>query len=200
MKHIQNHIKCQSSPGYERWVKIYNLKEAAQTLNFLLENNITDYALLQEKAAQSAARFNELSGKIKGMESRLSEIVALKTHIVNYSKTRDIYIQYRKSGYSRKFYEEHEQKILLHKAVKQSFDNLHVEKFPTVKALQTEYGDLLTEKKKLYQEYAQAKKKTSGDAGFRSRPLQGAFDKGVAHPCPGVWGRPPTSKFLSFDR
>jgi hypothetical protein len=200
MKHIQNHIKCQSSPGYERWVKIYNLKEAAQTLNFLLENNITDYALLQEKAAQSAARFNELSGKIKGMESRLSEIVALKTHIVNYSKTRDIYIQYRKSGYSRKFYEEHEQKILLHKAVKQSFDNLHVEKFPTVKALQTEYGDLLTEKKKLYQEYAQAKKKTSGDAGFRSRPHEGRSTRAQRVLVRGFGGNHQQANFFSFDR
>ena len=32
-------------PGYERWLKIHNLKEAAKTLNYLTEHNITDYEL-----------------------------------------------------------------------------------------------------------------------------------------------------------
>ena len=32
------------------------------------------------------------------LEKRMSETVVLKTHIINYSKTRDIYAAYRKSG------------------------------------------------------------------------------------------------------
>ena len=31
----------------------------------------------------------------------LAEINVLKTHIVNYSKTRNVYVAYRKSGYSK---------------------------------------------------------------------------------------------------
>ena len=38
---IQNCIKAQESKGYEHWAKINNLKQAAKTLNFLTENNIT---------------------------------------------------------------------------------------------------------------------------------------------------------------
>jgi hypothetical protein len=65
---------------------------------------------------------------------------------------------YRKAGYNQKYYEEHEPEILLHKAAKQTFDALHVEKLPSMKVLKTEYSGLLDAKKKLYQEYAQAKK------------------------------------------
>jgi hypothetical protein len=46
----------------------------------------------------------------------------------------------------------------LHQAAKQAFDALHVKKLPTIKALQTEYETLLTEKKKAYSEYAAARK------------------------------------------
>ena len=31
----------------------------------------------------------------------MSEIAAMKTHIINYSKTRDMYAAYRKTGYSK---------------------------------------------------------------------------------------------------
>ena len=34
-------------------------------------------------------------------ESRLNEITGLKKHIINYSKTRDVYAEYRKSSYSK---------------------------------------------------------------------------------------------------
>jgi len=155
---IQARLQAGKGPGYERWAKIFNLKQAAQTLNFLSEHGLLEYAQLQEKTVQSTAQFNELSGKIKETEKNLSEITTLKTHIVNYSKTRDVYIQYRKAGYNQKYYAEHEPEILLHKAAKQTFDVLHVEKLPSMKVLKTEYSGLLDAKKKLYQEYAQAKK------------------------------------------
>ena len=30
-------------PAYERWAKVYNLKQMAAALQFLQENNLTDY-------------------------------------------------------------------------------------------------------------------------------------------------------------
>ena len=48
----------------------------------------------------------------------MAEIAVLRTHIVNYAKTRETYVAYRKAGYSRKFREEHEQEILLHQRQK----------------------------------------------------------------------------------
>ena len=79
-------------------------------------------------------------------------LIRLK-HIINYSKTRDVYVAYRKAGYSKKFKAEHESEILLHQAAKNFFDESGLKKLPTVKGLQTEYAALLAEKKSAYAEY-----------------------------------------------
>ena len=155
---VQAKLQAGKGPGYERWAKVFNLKQMAQTLNFLTGNNLLEYAELEEKAAVATARFNTLSAQIKAAETRMAEIGNLKAHIVNYSKTREIYTAYRKAGYSKKFYEAHEGDILLHKAAKAAFDALPGKKVPTIKALQSEYETLLSEKKKAYSGYAAARK------------------------------------------
>ena len=91
-----------------------------------------------------AARWNcqkkELTAKIAEAQNSVAEVNVLKTQIVNYSKTRDVYVAYRKSGYSKKFLEEHEADIIIHKAAKKAFDELGVKKLPTVKSLQVEFA------------------------------------------------------------
>lgn len=143
--------------GYERWAKVFNLKQMAQTVNYLTEHNLIEYETLAHKAAAVTAQYNELSAKIKSAEKRLAEIAILKTHIINYVKTCDCYIAYRKAGYSNKFLAEHEGDILLHKATKKKFDDLGVKKLPTVKSLQTEYAELLVVKKRAYADYRRAR-------------------------------------------
>lgn len=140
-----------------RWAKVFNLKQMAQTMNYLSENNLLEYAVLEEKAAAATAHHNELSAQIKAAEKRMAEIAVLRTHIVNYAKTREVYVAYRKAGYSKKFREEHEEEILLHQAAKNAFDEMGVKKLPKVKELQTEYAKLLEEKKKTYAEYRRSR-------------------------------------------
>lgn len=45
---IQAKLQAGKGPGYERWAKVFNLKQMAQTIN-LTENNIADYETLVEK-------------------------------------------------------------------------------------------------------------------------------------------------------
>ena len=106
----------------------------------------------------SAARYHELMKIIKDAETKMAENKVLKTHIINYSKTRDTYIAYRKSGYSKKFYEAHRDEILLHKAAKEAFSKLPGGKIPKVKDLNEEFARLLSEKKEAYSEYKKIKK------------------------------------------
>ena len=155
---IQAKLQAGKGAGYERWAKIFNLKQMAQTINFLTENNLLSYEDLDKKAKAVTDNFNQLSAQIKAAEKRMTEIVSLKTHIINYSKTREVYMAYRKAGYSKKFYEEHTADLLLHKAAKAAFDSLEGKKLPTVKALQMEYSKLLSEKKKAYGKYHSTKK------------------------------------------
>ena len=154
---IQAKLQAGKGAGYERWAKVFNLKQMAQTMNYLTEHNLLEYAVLEEKAAAAAAHHNELSEQIKAAEKHMAEIAVLRTHIINYSKTRDVYVAYRKAGYSKKFLAEHESEILLHKAAKKAFDDMGVKKLPTVKELQSEYARLLAEKKSAYGEYRQSR-------------------------------------------
>lgn len=142
---------------YQRWATVYNLKQMAQTMIFLREHGITDVEQLQEKAAQAVKRFDQLDGNIKAAEKRLVEIAALKKHILNYAKTKDVYVEYRKSGYSKKFYESHREAITLHKAAKDAFNDLGVKKLPKVKDLTAEYAAVLSDKKAAYAQYRNAR-------------------------------------------
>ena len=154
---IQAKLQAGKGAGYARWAKVFNLKQMAQTMNFLTEHNLLDYAVLEGKADVATARHNELSAQIKAAEKRMAEIAVLRTHIVNYAKTRETYVSYRKAGYSKKFREEHEADILLHQAAKNAFEDLGVKKLPTVKSLQAEYAQLLDDKKKAYGEYRRSR-------------------------------------------
>ena len=116
-----------------------------------------DYADLTAKADEATGRYHELSARIKAAEQRMAEIAVLKTHIINYAKTRDVYVAYRKAGYSKKFKAEHESEILLHQAAKNFFDESGLKKLPTVKSLQAEYAALLAEKKTAYADYRKAR-------------------------------------------
>ena len=154
---IQAKLRDGKGAGYARWASVFNLKQMAQTMNYLTEHGLLDYADLAAKAAAATERYNGLSEKIKAAEQRMAEIAVLKTHIINYSKTRDVYVAYRKAGYSKKFKAEHESEILLHQAAKKAFDGLGLKKLPTVKSLQAEYAALLAEKKSAYADYRRAR-------------------------------------------
>ena len=134
--------------------KVRNLKQMAQTINYLREHGLLDLAELQKKTADVTAKYHELSERIKSAEARMNEIGEMKTQIIAYMKTREVYDGYRKSGYSRAYYTEHEREILLHRAAKKAFDEWNLKKLPTVKSLNAEYTELVRQKKAMYAEYS----------------------------------------------
>ena len=68
-----------------------------------------------------------------------------------------MYVEYRKSGYSKMFFEEHREDIQLHKAAKDAFNQLGVTKLPSRKQLSIEFNELLIAKKEAYAEYRQVR-------------------------------------------
>ena len=69
----------------------------------------------------------------------------------------EVYVAYRKSGFSKKYYEAHAQEIILHKAAKDAFEEMQVDKLPTVKQLNQEFNEVLMAKKQDYDEYRRLK-------------------------------------------
>ena len=143
--------------GYARWAKRYNLKEMSKTLIFLQENKIGSIEEMQERIDAATARYHELGDSIKATETRMAEIAVLRTHIVNYARTRPVYDAYRKAGYSKRFLDIHREEITLHKAAKTAFDEAGLKKLPKAKDLSIEYAELLKKKKESYPDYRKAR-------------------------------------------
>ena len=154
---IQEKIAEGKSVGYKKWATKFNLKEMSKTLLFLQEQKIGSAEELRERAAAATERYHAMGDSIKAAETRLAEIAVLKTHIINYAKTRPAYDAYRKSGYSKKFLEAHREEITLHKAAKAAFDEAGMKKLPKVKELDAEYAELLIKKKAAYPDYRKAR-------------------------------------------
>lgn len=136
----------------------FQLKKAAKTLNFPVENGVTDYGELEAWAEAAGKRFDELSVRIKQLEGRMAENVQLKTHIINYAKTWDIYKEYKKSHHKKEYLAVHAEEIAKYEAAKADFDELKGKSIPKVVQLSEEYAALPAEKKKCYEEYKTARK------------------------------------------
>lgn len=143
--------------AYERWAKVFNIKQLSRAVVYLKEHGDMNYAALQEKNETITSRFNDLSTQIKDLESQMKINGELQKHIVNYAKTRAVYEAYRKAGYSKKFRAEHEADIIIHQAAKKHFDSLGITKLPSVKSLRDEYSVLLEQKRKVYSDYKQVR-------------------------------------------
>ena len=147
---IQNSIKAKNSPAYERWSKIFNLKQAAKALMFLQDNNLDDVEKLNEVAQEAKDKFNGIQTRIHAIDARLHEISQLQKHIGTYIKTKGVYAEYKGRKFNKKFFVENEKAIADCKAAKEYFDEKNLTKLPTIKTLKQEYATLIAEKKKLY--------------------------------------------------
>lgn len=150
---IERMINSGKGTAYQNWAKKFGAKQIAKSIMFLQEHNYDSIEDFEKELKVKQDTNAKLSQIIKTTDKRLSEITELKKHIINYSKTKDIYVEYRKSGYSKKYLAEHEADIIIHKSAKKAFDELKIEKLPSIKKLNAEYAELLAKKKEAYAEY-----------------------------------------------
>lgn len=154
---IEQKKKEGKGAAYEQWAKIFNVKQAANTVNFLTENDI-NYQTLEQQVQNSTERFHEISDQLKQKEKQIKEVLELKTNIIYYARTIDIYKQYQKTKDKQNFQKEHSEDIIKHEKAKAFFEKTNQKKLPKVKELQQQYQNLLAEKQQLYQQYTTAKK------------------------------------------
>lgn len=145
-------------PSYERWAKVFNLKQMAAALAYLQDNGLTDYEQLEQKATAATEHFHKLSDQIKSTEAALHTNMELKAATVQYAKTRPVFEKYKASKYSKKFLAAHEADIELYRAACADFKAiLGGAKLPKMDTLKEEGRKLSEQKKKLYAEYRKTK-------------------------------------------
>ena len=154
---IQKKMEEGKGGGYTHWAKIFNIKQMAQTILFLQEHNFESFEELDIATKAAVDRFYQLSSEIKESEYQLGVSKELKRQIINYIKTRDVYEEYRRAGYGKKFLEIHKEEIQTHKEAKKAFDKLGTKNIPKVKELNKEISEIYSRKHVQMEEYYQAK-------------------------------------------
>ena len=156
---LQTRLEDGKGPAYERWAKIYNLKQMAAALQYLQENGLMEYSQLEEKTTGATDSFHALAGEIQKTEAAMSINAELKGAMVDYAKTRPVFDGYKAAKYSSKYLAEHGADIAIHRAAKDTFSRiLNGGRLPKMDALKAEWRELSAEKKSLYGQYRKAQK------------------------------------------
>ena len=154
---IQNNIKAQQSAGFTHWAKLNNLKQAAKTMNFLIEHGISSYGELESKLAVISTRRDTVHAEIKRVESRSTELALVMKHAGTYRQLKPLYVRYRKSNDKEKFLRGHESEIILFEAAARELKRLGAVPLPTTESMKTELTNLAAEKERLLAEYKAAR-------------------------------------------
>ena len=154
---IQERMRQGKGPAYERWAKVYNLKQMAAALQYLKEHQLFEYDDLAAKTDAATERFHTLAGDIQQTEAELSHVSDLMAAVVQYAKTRPAFDGYKAAKYSRKYLAEHEAELADYRAAKATMaELLGGEKLPKMDVLKEKRRQLAARKKALYLEYRKA--------------------------------------------
>ena len=156
---IQQRMAQGKGPGYERWAKVYNIKQMAAALQFLQENGLTDYDELAAKTDAAVDRAHALAGELQAVERELGRTSELMGAVVQYAKTRPVFDGYKAARYSKKYLAQHEAELADYRAAKATMNELlDGEKLPKMDALKKKRRELAEQKKALTAQYRTAQK------------------------------------------
>ena len=155
---IGNSIKAAQSRGYEQWAKIHNLKQAAKTLNFLTEHQISRYEDLTAKITEIQTESEKAGDALKEVEKRLADMAVLIKNVSTFQKTKPAYDTYRKARNKDRYRAAHEGTVILHEAAAKALKAAGISKLPNLAALQAEYEKLQEQKEALRADYGKLKK------------------------------------------
>lgn len=158
LKDIEAKLHEGKGKGYVTWARRFNAKQMAKTILFLQDHKIESYEQLKEITDERSGKLQKLKDSMKEKEALLSENKKRQQAIIDYSKNRSVFESYKKSGYSKKFYAEHESELLLYKAAEEVYKSVPKGQKLNMQKLRDEYGRILEEKKKEFLEYAQLNK------------------------------------------
>jgi hypothetical protein len=153
IKDIEAKLMEGKGKGYVTWARRFNAKQMAKTVLFLQEHKIESYEQLKEITDERCGKLKELKDSMKEKEAFLSENKKRQQAIIDYSKNRKVFEAYKKSGYSKKFYSEHEAELLIYKAAEEVYKSVPKGQKLNLQELRDEYGRIFEEKKKDFSEY-----------------------------------------------
>ena len=156
---LEDSIKAQQSAGYARWAKLHNLKQAANSLNFITEHQIDSYEGLESRMAEISAANDAAASALKDTECRLGDIALQIKNLSAYKQLRPVALELRNTKDKAAFRRQHESQLILYEAAAKALKEAGVTKLPNLYALKTEYKKLDAERERLSAQYSEAKQK-----------------------------------------
>lgn len=142
---IETKLHAGKGKGYQVWAERNNIDAKAQMVIFLKEHQIDSLEELNDQIQELTNQQKELKAALREKQNRMKEINRQRQTIRDYSRTKEVYTQYRESGWSVKFYQEHRQEIEGHRNAQAVYSS-HDGKMPTLKELTAEYDRLKEQK------------------------------------------------------
>lgn len=143
--------------GYERWSKVFNIKQMAKTINYLREHDIDSYEDLEERVNIATMTYREINDEIKVIESEINNNNKLKKAIIDYMNTKKIFNTYKLSGYNQDYKATHEAELVAFQNARKTFNEFDLKRLPKIADLHKRNGILFENKKRLYQSYKERK-------------------------------------------
>ena len=144
---IEAKLRTGKGKGYMVWAERNNIDAKAQSIIYLKEHQISSLDELEAQIMVFRSERNALHASIREKQNRMKEINQQRQAIRDYRRTKEIYTQYKDSGWSVKFYNEHRDEIEAHRKA-QAVYTAAEGKLPTLKKLSAEYDSLRELKKK----------------------------------------------------
>lgn len=142
---IEAKLHAGKGKGYQVWAERNNIDAKAQMVIFLKEHHIDSLEELNDQIQELTNQQKELKAALREKQNRMKEINRQRQTIRDYSRTKEVYTQYRESGWSVKFYQEQRQEIEDHRNAQAVYSS-HDGKMPTLKELTAEYDRLKEQK------------------------------------------------------
>ena len=145
--------------GYERWAKVYNLKQMATAL-FLYETGFHSQDELDAAVNAVQADMQNSRTALKSIEAAISEKRELQKWVISYSKTRDVRdgLKNIKSEKRRAEYRTtHDSDFIIAESAIRYFKAHGITKIPSYRSLQAEIERLIAEKNSVYNAYNEQK-------------------------------------------
>ena len=155
---IQAKLASGKGAGYERWAKVFNLKQLSKSVALLSEHGVHTEAELADQISWFKADFSESLAMVKDLETRIDENRELNRHVSAYIQNRKIAQQAKAAKDPETFREQHRAELTAYQAAAAYFKAHNIQKLPSLKQLEAEREELISEKSQFYQKYREGHK------------------------------------------
>ena len=155
---IQAKLAAGKGAGYERWAKVFNLKQLTKSLALLSEHGVSTEAELAQRIAELQSQYSEALEVVKDLEARIDENRERSRHVSAYLQNRKVAQQVKTAKNPETFREQHRAGLTAYQAAAAYFKAHNIQKLPSLKQLKTEREELISEKAQFYQKYREAHK------------------------------------------